>query len=169
MNQPTHKPWHRHPLVWMLIAIPATAVVAGFTMLWLAIASDDGLVEDDYYKRGKEINRVLERDRAATRHGIESSIVLDPAGGAVTVQLLAPRPARRPARLELAFLHATRAGLDQRLKLARDADGRYRGRAAALAPGRWHLQLAAEDWRLVGVLEVPGPTEIHIMAAPAES
>jgi hypothetical protein len=161
--------WAREPLVWLLIALPLAAVLGGLVTLWLAVASDDGLVEDDYYKRGREINRVIERDRAATRHGLESTIALDPASGALTVQLLAPRLRPPPARLELAFLHATRAGLDQRLVVARDADGRYRGRVSPLAPGRWHLQLATETWRLVGVLQVPGPTKIHIMAAPAGS
>jgi hypothetical protein len=166
MNETAPKPWHRHPLVWMLIAIPAVAVVAGFVTLWLAITSDDGLVEDDYYKRGKEINRVLERDRAAARYGLEATIVVDPASGAMTVQLLAPRLPQPPAQLEVAFLHATRSGFDQRLVLPRDSDGRYRGRVSPLAPGHWHLQLAAGDWRLIGVTEVPGPIDLHIMAAP---
>ncbi|MBK6357531.1 MAG: FixH family protein [Betaproteobacteria bacterium] len=36
----------------MLIAGPATVVVAGFITLWMAVVSDDGLVTDDYYKQG---------------------------------------------------------------------------------------------------------------------
>ncbi len=51
--------WYREPYVWLLIAIPACAVVAGFVTLALAIATDDGLVVDDYYWQGKQINRVL--------------------------------------------------------------------------------------------------------------
>jgi hypothetical protein len=34
-------PWHREPYVWLLISIPAAAVLAGLITLALAIASDD--------------------------------------------------------------------------------------------------------------------------------
>ena len=32
------RPWHREPMVWLTIAIPALTVVAGFVTLWLAMA-----------------------------------------------------------------------------------------------------------------------------------
>ena len=70
---------YREPFVWLLIAFPATAVVVGFTLLGLAIYSDDGMVEDDYYRKGKEINRVLARDQAAAKHGLESTLAFDTA------------------------------------------------------------------------------------------
>ena len=53
--------WYREPLVWLLISFPLTAVIAGFFTLYLAIISSDGLVVDDYYHRGKEINKSLAR------------------------------------------------------------------------------------------------------------
>ena len=71
--------WYREPFVWLLIAFPATAVIVGFTLLGLAIYSDDGMVEDDYYRKGKEINRVLARDQAAAKHGLESTLAFDTA------------------------------------------------------------------------------------------
>ena len=69
--------WYREPLVWLLISFPLTAVIAGFFTLYLAIISKDGLVVDDYYQRGKEINMSLARDRAAARHGLHASVTLD--------------------------------------------------------------------------------------------
>jgi uncharacterized protein len=36
-------PWHREPYVWLLIAIPAAAVLAGLITLALAIASEDAV------------------------------------------------------------------------------------------------------------------------------
>ena len=48
------RPWQREPMVWMLIAIPASSVLVGMVMLWLAIASYDGLVVDDYHQQGKK-------------------------------------------------------------------------------------------------------------------
>jgi hypothetical protein len=52
-------PWWRHGHVWLLIAGPATVVVAGFATLWLAVRQPDPLVAQDYYRRGIEINRTL--------------------------------------------------------------------------------------------------------------
>ena len=112
-------PWYREPLVWLLILFPATAVVSGFATLWLAIGSDDGLVEDDYYRRGKEINRVLSRDRAAQRYGLESTLALDSARDELRMDLAASGLKTLPARVELRFLHATRAGLDRIVSLER--------------------------------------------------
>ena len=48
--------WYRERWPWLLIAGPAIVVLASFTTLWLAAASDDGVIADDYYKRGLLIN-----------------------------------------------------------------------------------------------------------------
>ena len=66
--------WHRVPFVWLLIAIPLTAVIVGFVGLALAIRSDDGMVEDDYYKQGMTINRMLDRDKAAAAENLTSTV-----------------------------------------------------------------------------------------------
>ena len=56
------RPWYREPWPWILMTGPAIVVVAGFTTAFLAVKSNDGLVEDDYYKQGLEINQTLDRD-----------------------------------------------------------------------------------------------------------
>jgi hypothetical protein len=35
----------------------------------------------------------------------------------------------------------------------------------ALAPGHWNVQLAAQDWRLTGSLQVPGASRFVLRAA----
>ncbi len=159
-------PWYRQPLVWMLIMLPATVVVASFITLYLAISSDDGLVEDDYYQRGKEINRVLDRDHAAQRYGLRAQLTVDHAQRKVGLRLQAASTAFTaiPERLELKLLHATRAGLDQTVNLIHMPDGHYAGVLPELAQGRWYLQLAAADWRLNGELHVPGRSDISLIA-----
>ena len=52
-------PWYRFPLVWMVIGGPGVVVVASFFTLWLAIATPDPVVDQDYYRKGVEINRTL--------------------------------------------------------------------------------------------------------------
>ena len=58
-------PWWKHGYVWMLIAGPAAVVVAGFATLWIALAHPETLVDEDYYRRGVEINKTLDAARRA--------------------------------------------------------------------------------------------------------
>ena len=53
------KPWYREPWPWILMSGPAAVLIAGAATLWLAFTSSDGLVADDYYVRGLQINREL--------------------------------------------------------------------------------------------------------------
>lgn len=52
-------PWYRFPLVWMVIGGPGVVVVASFTTLWLAVRTPDPVLDEDYYRKGVEINRTL--------------------------------------------------------------------------------------------------------------
>lgn len=165
------RPWYREPMVWFIIAIPLTSVFTGFTMLYLAESSKDGMVVDDYYRKGKEINMVLARDQAAARYGLRGGLRLDGTGQRVTFEFEAGR-AELPASLRLRWLHATRAGFDHDQSLQRGADGRYQAAFPELVPGHWYVQLEAEDWRLQGSLRVPGETRVQLVpvipvAAPA--
>lgn len=62
-NQPA-APWWRHGHVWLLISGPAVVVVAALFTAWLAARGSDALVEEDYYRKGIEINKQLARERA---------------------------------------------------------------------------------------------------------
>ena len=147
--------WYRVPFVWMVIVLPLTAVVGSFVSLALAIHSDDGLVEDDYYKRGMEINRQLDRDKAAAARGLESTLDLDDAHHELRVRLNARQGMAWPDNVTLKLMHATRGGLDKTALLPRQPDGSYRMPLPDFAPGHWDVQIAAQDWRLTGSLFVP--------------
>ncbi len=60
------QPWWRHGHVWLLIAGPATVIVAGIATLILAVRTSDPLVAQDYYRQGIEINKTL-REGASTK------------------------------------------------------------------------------------------------------
>lgn len=53
------RPWWRFGHVWMVIAGPAIVVVASFVTLYLALNGIDPVVDDDYYRKGIELNRTL--------------------------------------------------------------------------------------------------------------
>jgi hypothetical protein len=159
---PAQPPWYREPFVWMLIAIPLTAVVVGMIMLYFAVTTYDGLVVDDYYQHGKEINLTLHRDQAARRHGLAAELELDSDAGIADVVLRAASGLRLPEAVTLRLWHATRAGFDQVVPLAQGRVGRYRGAIAPLAPGHWHVQIEADDWRLTGSIRQPGAARLAL-------
>lgn len=161
------RPWYREPFVWMLIGLPFVAVVYSLYTAYLAYATRDGLVVDDYYQKGKEINRVIDRDHAAARLGLRAALELEPRRDEVAVRLSARHGVTLPEFIDLRWLHATRAGFDRRERLTRQRDGSYRADLPTLAPGHYYVQLEAQDWRLLGSLRVPAEIRTTIVPAPA--
>ena len=147
--------WYREPWVWLVIAIPGVAVVFGLYMLQFSIRTYDGLVVDDYYRRGKEINRVLVRDMAAARYGLAGEFRFDYRKNTVAMTLSAKHLGTWPRQIKLSFLHPTRAGEDRRVQLNRTPAGGYFALLPELHPGRWHVQIESDDWRMVGTVRVP--------------
>ncbi|MDX1519575.1 MAG: FixH family protein [Gammaproteobacteria bacterium] len=150
----TQRHWSREPYVWLVISFPAAAVIAGIITIILAVKSDDGLVVDDYYKRGLEINRTLDRDRMAQEYRLEAGIVYPAADGNMHVQLVSKTEHVLPDIIDFKLLHATRKGFDRSFSLARSDNGKYRIPVSTLEPGRWHILIETEDWRLVKVFRV---------------
>ena len=146
--------WHREPLVWMVIAIPAAAVVAGAVMLVLANATWDGLVADDYYRRGLEINRSLARDEEAVRLGVHASLAF-PGRGVVEARVSGIDAAGAGGPLTLRFASAGRAGADVEVRLIPGAGDAWRGVLPALPPGKWYVELGNERWRLTAPVWMP--------------
>ena len=139
------KPWYREPWPWLLMSGPAAVLVAGAVTTWIAFASADGLVAEDYYKQGLGINRVLAREEAARSRGISASV-------AVEKKLLRVKlSGAAPEAIFVHLAHATRAGHDQRLRLTPGADGAYETGLPPLAPGRWRavIEDSRGSWRIV--------------------
>ncbi len=61
-------PWWTFGFVWMVIAGPASVVLASIATVWITLAYPETLVAEDYYRRGMQINKTLaeqaQRDRA---------------------------------------------------------------------------------------------------------
>lgn len=146
------RPWYRERWTWFLMAGPAIVVVAGFVTLWLAIASYDGLVADDYYKRGLGINRMLERAERAVALNLVADVDVEPDGNARVILTSSAAPLTNvPSMVRLTLIHPTRAGADRRIEMQRGPDGIYRGQAGLLPEGRWRVGVETEEWRLPAV------------------
>jgi hypothetical protein len=68
------RPWYREPWPWILAAGPFIVVVAGIYTAWLAIKSNDGLVTDDYYKKGLAANQTIARNELAASLGLVAGV-----------------------------------------------------------------------------------------------
>lgn len=58
------EPWWKHGHVWLLISGPATVIVAGILTAWIAVVKTDPVLDENYYRRGIEINKQLAAERA---------------------------------------------------------------------------------------------------------
>lgn len=156
-------PWYREPWPWLLMAGPALVVVAGMITLWLAVASEDGLVADDYYKRGLAINQTLSRDRAATALDYRAQVMFSPDFGRVRVMFDGAAPG---GELVLRIVHPTRAGMDQLVPLATSGAGIYEAALAGPRAGRWRVTLEDkhQTWRLSGEWRVPEQLVLRLTA-----
>jgi hypothetical protein len=159
----TGERWYRQPMVWMIIAIPLSAVIMGGVMLSLSISSFDGLVADDYYKKGKEINRVLERDSYARAYDLSAVVTINPSGE-VLAELKHEPGLLRPDQIQLKLLHRTRSGLDKTVPLEAFGNQHYRGNLEALVASHWLVQLETDTWRINGQATLPGDQSIQLSA-----
>lgn len=142
------RPWYREPWPWLLMLAPLAAIIMGIVMVILAGRSNDGLVADDYYKRGLAINQTLDRVERARAMGIGATVVFNPQRTRVRVTT----EGSTGDDLTLRFVHPTRAGMDQAVRLARIGPGLYEGGVEPLPAGQWHLSLedGAGAWRITG-------------------
>jgi len=146
--------WYLEGYLWLVIALPFSAVVGGMITLWYAIESNDGLVVDDYYIRGLHINRVLDRDRAAKRDGLHARLEFDKHAARAAIVLTGNSGFTPPDSITVSFLNATREGYDHVEEFRRGPDGIYRGAPPDLIRGHWYIQIEKQDWRLLQTLTV---------------
>ena len=168
MRSPTAipQPWFRQLWPWLLIAGPAIVVVAALATAWIAAATDDGVIADDYYKRGLMINKELDRAARAEAMRLGAIVRVGPDGG-VRVDMSGFAEGAAPSAVTLTLAHPTRAGQDRVLTLKRGSDGTYTGTFAAPVQGRWLITLETSTWRLASAMTHGELTEVRIGAARA--
>ena len=148
MNE-DQSPWYKQLWPWLLISLPASAVLGGITTFILAVNSPNALVADDYYKQGLAINQQTGRLRTATQLGLEGLLRADDE----FIQLeLRANDMQLPASLTLELIHATRDELDRSFTLKRIDQRLYRAPYQPLQTGNWYLRLQSDDdrWELRG-------------------
>jgi len=158
----TSAPWYRQGWPWFLMALPATAVVAGIATAFLAIESNDGLVVDDYYKQGLAIKQTMARGQAAATMGLVADLRL--MADTVELDLSSSKGAELPDTVFFTISYATKGNMDQSVTLI-GQNGKYKATIQPLQPGRWHLLLEDESrtWRLTGTTNLPTETNVRLI------
>ncbi|MGE0357441.1 MAG: FixH family protein [Burkholderiales bacterium] len=146
----TRRPWYREPWPWLIMAGPATVIVAGITTAVIAFRGADGLVADDYYKQGLGINRQIARDRTARELAIGGEIRV--ARDSVVLTLRAA--VALPDRVTLRLAHPSRASEDRVLHPARNAAGAWEAPlGGGLPAGRWRAIVETAQWRVAARID----------------
>jgi len=141
---------------------PFIVVIAGIVTAWLAITTSDGLVTDDYYKKGLAAGQTIAQSDRAKSLGVSAAVRV--SSEVLTVRLKATDAGYAlPATLLVTVSHPTRAGLDQSKVLKPGADG-YSGQFRLPASGHWLVLIEDESksWRLMGNLVLPASGEMVI-------
>jgi len=74
-----HRPWYKEPWPWVAIAIPASAVIMGFTTLYLAVSNPDPVIVDD--QKYREISSGLKAQSASESEAAEQGEAGDSSDG----------------------------------------------------------------------------------------
>ncbi|MCB1908880.1 MAG: FixH family protein [Rhodocyclaceae bacterium] len=147
--------------MWLVISLPAAAILGGIATIVIATRTSDGLVADDYYKQGLAINQTIARDDAARQMGLVA--VLEMGDGGVRVRLDSRASAPLPEHLVLTLVHPTRSGEDQQVILARRG-AVYAGALHVPSAGRWQIRIEDEfnNWRMSGIAQFPDDSIVTI-------
>ncbi|SIS62046.1 FixH family protein [Neptunomonas antarctica] len=151
------KPWYQQPWLWFILSPLIAVAIYGFTFLYLAITTMDGVVKDDYYRiaRGYEVNTV--KTQKAIEHHIAATLSLDNMTGDIMVKLKGEFSAI-PEYLMLDIVHPTHQKYDQMITLkAVGSQQLYSGTLSSQLKGKRFIFIAPpnEDWHLNKEIQPP--------------
>jgi hypothetical protein len=118
-------------------------VIASLATAYIAYRSDDGVVAQDYYKRGLLVNRILPKVPLPVPR-LAATIAFT-AGGMLVVHPEAGDT--RHDTLHVRLMHPA-SGTREDLELTRNGDGDFEGSFPSGRLGRWVVSFDAPTWPL---------------------
>ena len=151
MNESGYKPFWKTPLMWLVIGLPLASIVAGVSLVVIAVRSGGADAVPDEVRRMSQVQTTdLALDEQA--RALRLSAVVRLADRVVEV-IPVTGDFRRQAPLQVLLQHPTRAADDVRIDLAPSAAG-WRAERAVDDGHDWIVQLVSPEdgWRLHGRL-----------------
>ncbi|NHR04028.1 FixH family protein [Chromobacterium haemolyticum] len=149
---PAPRPWYREPWPWILFGLPLVSVIVGVMFLATAIRTDDGLVTDDYYKKGKAINMELRRDKQAFNMGLSAQLMV--GTDQRTLRLITTSKVPLPSVITMRMVHPAQDDFDQQVEMRQAGPNLYQAvlPAVPVKANHWYILLEdqAKQWRLQG-------------------
>lgn len=157
------KPWYKQFWPWFLMCIPFSVIVA--MVITLSVASrysENSMVVDDYYKKGRGINAEVEKVKEAQARDISFSLRHD--AHQLVLRYSSGQPSQLTA-LNVSFHHTTIAARDFNLVLTADGNQEFRGALPAEVnahDGKWTITITPFDnsWRLSQQIQLPSAEAI---------
>ncbi len=146
---------------WVLgwIAMVAVILSANVVMIVIAHRTSPGLVVEDYYERGKNYNKTLERRAAEAKLGWKAELVMSEKSVAGREEMISVRATDKDGKIievEEATLFAYRpsdVSADFSHPMTPGEDGSFTGKATFSMPGTWDIIVSIK--RGDSLLDVP--------------
>ena len=118
-------------------------VMANVALIYLAFSTFDGLVEDNYYKRG--LNYQDEKDQGYRQNSLGWQVNLKKVKNIYSVSINDKEgKAVRGANVNLTFFRPTMTGFDQNYKLKENKPGLYEQPVDLSLKGIWDIYIDVE-------------------------
>ena len=148
MNKPKVTPWYQFRWAWIVFGLPTIVVVASIITFIIAFQTDDGVVTEDYYKKGLAINQDLTRDHKAAKLGLTGEVTV--SNNSIELRLTSTQPnGAIGQQLKFTAQNYAAKDQDQTITLLPSGDGIWRGTLAQpIGIGHWQLFIESNEWRL---------------------
>ena len=161
------KPWYRHGMVWLVVGIPLSSVIAGIYFIIIASSGANDVVVDNYYKDGLAINQSFAQDNKAKTLHISAYLSMNDKQ-----QLVAIVANTQVPFIEVRLSHHKDKDFDIQgamvLSEKKSDGGVYRLQLQQPLQGLWFVQLTAHQtlrdtpWRLQAKLNFPLSQPVYI-------
>ena len=147
------------PIFFVMLGIPAFAVVASILLVFEAVRSAEPELPAGYAVEGRALDADFAAARRAGLAGLALELDMRPDGQLRLTAQARDRDALPPT-LSVQFTHTTLPMRDRQTVLRRDATGAYTGRILPLETGHWWIQIDGKaeygaPWRLRSRFHAP--------------
>ncbi len=131
----------------LVVALPAVAVIASLSTVYVAFTNQDSMVKDNYYKEGLAINKDISQDSLAKSNRINAELDIA-ADGSVTLHLSSDMSP--PDTIVLELIHNATSEKDLTIPLMIDEASTYRGQINKTLTGKWFVLASSsqQGWRI---------------------